>query len=728
VRSHEKPCEDGRDEVERGERSGLSRRSLLKSIAAVPLCAGLSARVSAQGGGDGPAWASVVRPYLERLSRPDHGYAWEDQPTSHLSPTFAVIGCYRLLGEEPPAKDKLAEFVVGHHPFHIKTLERDLRVYEYQQIQSLLWLGKDPSAFRDQVKSWTHPSVYAKQYEKHRYPVFRNELMAFLGRKLLGLPLDDLTPHFVSYVVERRRGNGSFNNTPASDSSEGHVMNTWWGLQALDAVGRLGESKKETVEWLRACQTSSGGFTWQPNAEIGAAEDVAYTWAAVRALTLLGSAPADRESCLRNLASLTNADGGFGGRPGWSSNPMATYYALDALEALGALDSPPVSRPARKKPTPSLPADLKVYSIQIEAHGAGSPAEAVALAQSLQIHLWGAKNAKPEWLARAQAIADQRRVPVTFFVANEEYGTWVDVPGLGTYSHTSDIIAPAGGQIGPSLANQGVISWPRFRESRLVPLQKGEGRLLWQFGENEELTRIFLDDSLQRGGFAAISTFHFGNPDFANSEAFLNHYRGQIPFVALQDAHGSEPWWFADMTTGFRTLFLARTPTWDGWLEALENNWVVAVRHDAVSRFATWMHGGSSQVVDLVHQQEEAWRWWDNPAIRRPLLSLVALSPTDEFEAGRPEKGVVIRVRCAWENTTQGLPKTPITEFVSLTVDGAKVSPVLVTKSRPNATGLADHYHQFPLTDPIPGKHTAKAVVRRVGTSQESSQTIEFDV
>ena len=96
-------------------------------------------------------------------------------------------------------------------------------------------------------------------------------------------------------------------------------------------------------------------------------------------------------------------------------------------------------------------------------------------------------------------------------------------------------------------------------------------------------------------GYAAISTFHFGNPDFTNSEPFLKRYRGQIPFVALQDAHGPEPWWFADMTTGFRTLFLAKQATWDGWLEALRINWVVAVRHDAVSGGKTWMHGGPTR-------------------------------------------------------------------------------------------------------------------------------------
>ncbi len=50
----------------------------------------------------------------------------------------------------------------------------------------------------------------------------------------------------------------------------------------------------------------------------------------------------------------------------------------------------------------------------------------------------------------------------------------VDVPGMGTYSHTSDIIAPASAEVGSTLANQGVVSWPQFRERRLAPLQKGK--------------------------------------------------------------------------------------------------------------------------------------------------------------------------------------------------------------------------------------------------------------
>jgi hypothetical protein len=672
----------------------------------------------------GAQWRSAVIEYLEKHERRDGGYAWGDQEMSHLTPTFAVIGCYRLLKQTPPRKNALAEYVRTHHPSRLKKLEQEHREFEYQQIQSLVWLEEDVSAFREQIAGWKTPTLYLKQYEQQSNPILGHEVTAFTCRALLGLPPNDLA-EYLEYVKARRRANGSFNSTPAADGSDGHVLNTLWGLQALQMAGRLDELKSETVAWLRACQLPNGGFTWQPKPEFAGVDDVAYTWAGLRALQLLGATPAPRDAATY-LRSLANADGGLGDRPGWLSNPMATYYALDALAVLGELDSLATNR-TRPQPRPTpLPADLKVFSIQIEAHGHGSPAEAVHLARALKIHGWGAKNATPEWLAQAQNVADRQKVPVKFFVANEEYGTWVRVPGLGTYSHTSDIMAPAGCNFGPALGGKGVFSWPEFRAQRLAPLQKAGGRVIWQFGENEELVRLYLDDSLERGGYAAISTFHFGNPDFTNSEPFLQRYRGRIPFIALQDAHGEEPWWFADKTTGFRTVFLGTEPTWEAWLKALELNWVVAIRHDAVSGFKTWMHGGSTEVLAFVRQRERDWRWWDNSEIQRPLVSLVAVTPQDEFEVARPERGITLRVRCAWEAAAQGQLKNPIAELVKLTVDSAEVSPQLVTRKGPRGAALVDHYHQFHLPNPTPGKHRATAIVRVIETGTESSSTIEF--
>ncbi len=222
---------------------GLSRRAVLKMVAAAELGAAVTGVSSGRAAAAGRAWREAVAGYLERLARPDGGYAWEDQEGSHLSPTFAVIGCFRLLKHDPPDKARLADFVRTHHPSRWKKLEQEHREFEFQQIQGLLWLGEDASSFRELVRSWKAPQPYLRQYEQHAYPVFRFQLTAFTCRELLGLPLDDLSPRFVAYLDDRRRANGSFNNTPAADGGDGHVMNTWWGLQALRALGRAGERK-----------------------------------------------------------------------------------------------------------------------------------------------------------------------------------------------------------------------------------------------------------------------------------------------------------------------------------------------------------------------------------------------------------------------------------------------------------------------------------------------------
>ncbi|MBN2316349.1 MAG: terpene cyclase/mutase family protein [Sedimentisphaerales bacterium] len=672
------------------------------------------------------SWTEDICRYLGSLRRSDGGYAWPDQPRSHLTPSYAAVGCYHLLGQEPPDKAALAEFLRTHHPFQIKKLERPLKVFEFQQIQSLLWLGQDVSSFREQISEWTKPAEYPKNYERDGYPVLQMEAMAVLSRSLIGLPIDRIEPGFIEYFRVRQRPNGSFNNTPADDGGDGHVMNTWWSIQALEALNTEHNNPDGTIDWIQKCQRPGGGFTYQPEPAFAGIEDVTYTWAAVRALKHRNANPAQRQACVDNLRLLWNADGGFSARPGWPSNPVATYRALDVLKALDTFDLPSSFRPMKTK-KPSLPRYLKVFTSQIEAGGSGSCIEAVELARALRIHLWGAKNAPSGWIEHAQKLADDQGVPVTFFKADEEYGTFVHVPGMGTYSHTSDIIAPANVDCGSPLQQNEPVSWEEFRRRRLQPLQHADGRLIWQFGENEELTRLYLDDSLQRGGYAAISTFHFGNPDFTNSEPFLKQYWQNIPFIALQDAHGKESWWWAERLAGFRTLFLATEPTWAGWIKALQNNWVVAVRHDGISKDQTWMHGGPLEVVDFVREREEQWRWWDNPSVELPLVSLVAVTPEDRWEAARPDQGITMRVRCRWDCTTQGLPKVQRVELLELKIDGKKVKPTLVApKARWGA--YQDHYYSYHIAQPSEGRHTAVATIRVLEDRVESSRTIAFTV
>lgn len=710
----------------------LTRRTILKAAAAAGILGPWAGRTAATAAA-GAAGRDRILAYLKSLARPDGGYGWSDQPDSHLVPTFAALGSYHALGCEPPNKDAAAAYVRANHPLRGKQAETknhaaNLRTFVFQQVQSLRWLGADARDFAAEVRGWTKPSTYPPYYEKSGFPIFRQEMMVWACREALGLPMDDVSPDLVAYLDSRRRPDGSFNNTPADDGSPGNVLNTWWGLAALRLLGRIDEKRAETVAWLRACQLPCGGFTYRPGADVGGIDDGEYAWAAVRALAALGAAPADTAACRRYLESLWNEDGGFAPRPGLPSDPMATYQALDALAALGAIKNIDTCTPARRPAAAPLPDGLRVFTVQIEAPGQGSPSVAVDLARAFGIHLWGAKNAKPEWIARAQAIARARQVPVTFFASNEEYGTYIRLPGLGNYSHGADVMAPAGADFGPPMAGKDA-DWTQFREGRLKPLEAAGGRLFWQICDNEEYARILLDDSVARGGHAAISTFHFGCWNMAYTLPFVFRYRHQLPMVALQDSHAAEPWWWADQLLGYRTLFLAREPTWEGWLEALRRQWVVAVRHDAVTRFATRMMGGGPGVREFVRQREADWRWWgDRPDdLRRPWVSVTAVRPGDPFEAVAPKQGVSLCVRAWWEATVQGKPKKPLVEIESVSVDGRTVAATSRTIKDPKGI-LLDAYHEVALPDAAPGRHAVAVGSRRIADGTRRTETFEFTV
>ena len=169
----------------------LTRRTLLKSAAVAGLCSALPRIRAAQ-----PA-AAVVLDYLARHARPDGGYALADQERSHLTPTYAVIGAYRLLGQMPPNRAALADYVRTHHPRELKKLEQERRIFEFQQVQALVWLGDPAAEFRDRLKAWTAPLPYLKQYEQHGYPIFQSELGLVQCRALLGMEIAPLQPALV---------------------------------------------------------------------------------------------------------------------------------------------------------------------------------------------------------------------------------------------------------------------------------------------------------------------------------------------------------------------------------------------------------------------------------------------------------------------------------------------------------------------------------------------------
>ena len=86
---------------------GMERRAFLKTAIGTVSLAAFGADATAQAANTSGSRVPEVCDYLESLRRPDGGYAWADQPQSHLTPSFAAVGCYHLLGLEPPKKESL---------------------------------------------------------------------------------------------------------------------------------------------------------------------------------------------------------------------------------------------------------------------------------------------------------------------------------------------------------------------------------------------------------------------------------------------------------------------------------------------------------------------------------------------------------------------------------------------------------------------------------------------
>jgi prenyltransferase beta subunit len=662
-------------------------------------------------------WRADLLKYINgKLLKPDGGYGWEDQPDSHSTVTFAVTGILADINALPQDKARLAEFIRTHHPQKGPNKEAgpsgaDMRNLVYEQIQAILWLSGDVSSFKEDVAGWQSQGGKLANYEGHKYPGMFQDAMIPICQKLVNVPLSNPSA-FITYFQTHRRENGSFNNSPTSAGGDGNILNTYWSLSALNALNSL-QTNAITIKWLQDCQLKNGGFTHAPNPQIGVNDDVVYTWAGIRALQMLGAQPKNVQGAINYLVSLHNADGGFGDRPGLHSTPVATYYAIGALKMLngfGALD-----KAAAPKSIAEVNPDFSgyhIYTVQFQAQGNGSPQEAVMLADSLKIQLWGAKYPAAGWVAAAQKIADEEKVPVTFFIADEPHDNEVIIPGMGAFNHILDYISPASIPV----HFKDSCTFDDFKNTTLQQLKTANGGLILQVSNNEPLARMLLDESVNtKLGYLAISSVHFGQ-NFAFWLPYLNEYRYRLPVVTLQDAHGTESWWWADELTDHRNLFIAKESTYEALTTALKNNWIVGIRHDSLSNFKTRMLGGTDAARKFINDKERDWKWWDAPnRVNRPQAAITVINNKDAFEAGKPQdEGINIRVRCRWHSVREALKSAAVT-LQELKVDGKTVKADEVIKRGKN--GPVDAYYLYKWGNPDKGTHQIEAVIKDLATN-----------
>jgi hypothetical protein len=207
---------------------------------------------------------------------------------------------------------------------------------------------------------------------------------------------------------------------------------------------------------------------------------------------------------------------------------------------------------------------------------------------------------------------------------------------------------------------------------------------------------------------------------------YIAQYRYRLPLVSLQDAHGTESWWWSNELVNHRTLFIAREPSYEAMITSLKNNWIAAVRHDSVSSNVTRMLGGTTAARKFITNRKEDWQWWDfEEKPMRPWGAITVIRPEDKFEVGRPDTGLVIRVRCWWNSVRQSL-RTPVVELTKLEVDGQVVEASLVNRKARNGV-VSDSYYQYPIRDLQKGNHVIKATFKKIADGSMKTITTSFD-
>jgi hypothetical protein len=432
------------------------------------------------------------------------------------------------------------------------------------------------------------------------------------------------------YIVDRQSPSGGFVNGFKDyeiKDSEAHVIITYQAVMTLTSLGLSVPNRQAVIDWLRSCQTASGGFRWHPNsASYSNKPDVWYTWAALRALEALGAEPDDVPGCAGWINSLQNADGGFGDRPDWYSRLYSTYYAVHSLDiltgnAVDAVTAKEVTVDDFVIPEGQYSVFVAYLKAPVEAQGNGQ-AGVVEAMRDMGFDLICPKTTNVQ---EAVNYVDSQGYDFVVAANPENYPHRVTLYGGAVANHFSNWIYPPGlsGQeldVWNSADQNGRtgLPWQEFKTQVLEPVfQIKTGTLFYPELDWTMVDAYMLyDDGLDGnpGWNAVIAGLGYRVWDWIRMFPHRERWLGQLPFVVDGDVHQPLEEWMASITRQ-RMLYIAESNSWENFLDACRNNRVVtAIHDDSIPTVGTTFYGTPEAVKYVIRHQDE-WRWEQVPEI-----------------------------------------------------------------------------------------------------------------
>lgn len=596
----------------------------------LPLCA------SAQGKDVG---ANSAVDFLLSCQKSNGAFGPINKEYTDLAWTYPAVHALKLLQEPVPHKE--ASFDNGHQSWIEKQGWKNGPWYwSFYQKAHLYHLYSKKELFEDDVsfrQEWTLTYEPRKGYgEFRRYPEGEFFDMSSLWHMVGAIELLEgkvKNPGYVKeYIVKRQSKDGGFVDDvavqPRPIADKAHIVITHDAVMTLQALGIPVPNTEACIEWIRSCQTPSGGFKWNPvSTAYSNKPDAWYTWVAVMALKELGSEPKDVKGCIKWLNSLQNADGGFGDRPGWNSRIYSTYYAVHALQALTGDAKKGISRKTPTNKEEIIPEDT--YSI-FQAHHKSPPGGKgmVDSVAAMKLNFIAVKSEEKEVVLSegisgsvkaARAYVKKKGYPLEITESPENYSHKLHWINGQKADHVSNFmippdLSPEEGEIYETAfkAGQLGLDWTEFKEQVIKPIQSIRTGTLFYPELDYTMVNAYMvyDDGLDGNpGYNAVPGAHFGNIDWMRHFPYKERWEGVLPIIADGDAHGDMVKWRPNLEQ-YRNIFIAKSYFHPDYVDAsLNGRSVCVIRMPATGELRYY---GSKAAVVYLKKHLDEWLWWDN--------------------------------------------------------------------------------------------------------------------
>jgi len=423
------------------------------------------------------------------------------------------------------------------------------------------------------------------------------------------------------YIYRRQAANGGFVNLYEAGEladDDAHLVVTHHAVMTLKRLKQAMANRETCIAWIRSCQDASGGFRWSPTREDHSNKpDVWYTWAAVRALDGLGSAPADAKGCIQWLNSLQNADGGFGDRPGWNSRIYSTYYAVGALHVLAGDVRDGIARKTVSRIETVIPeGKYRIFQAHLKSPAVSneSQAEMVEEVRAMRLHLVGAKT---DDVNDARSYVEKHGYELDVLACPENYAHKMLWIGGYPADHISNWFIPPGMSeqqrarfLSADEAGKRQLPWSAFKREVISPMLEMGTLFYPELDYSMVNAYMAYDDGLdgQPGFNAFIAALGWPAWDWVRHFPYRERWVGKLPALADGDAHGDIAEW-KNRLGKQRILYFAQGHDLAHFLDALKDGRSVCVIRDERTSSKV-VYYGSPAAVDYAKNHRARWQWW----------------------------------------------------------------------------------------------------------------------